>query len=175
LDLAVRAQDYYIDRYVIHLAENYYPAYVPWHTFSLNKLWKITKNPLYAEAIFVLNDELLKTQDTTNEIGRFYDPDHPEYGSPHASSDGVYTEGLAYAYEIAKLTGNKNHQKLYEDSLQLAVGNLISLQYTKDTAAQYKRPDRAIGALRYSTDRSGIRIDTVQHTLDAYRKILSVY
>jgi len=43
LATAVKSQDFYIDRYVVHLEDNYYPAYVPWHTQSLNKLYKITR------------------------------------------------------------------------------------------------------------------------------------
>jgi len=42
LDAAVRAQDYYVARYVTEMERNYYPAYVPWHTMSLAKLRKLS-------------------------------------------------------------------------------------------------------------------------------------
>lgn len=175
LNAITLAQEYYVDRYVTHLEQNYYPAYVPWHTLSLNKLWKIQPKQEYRDAIFVLNDKLLEILDRTQYIGRFYNPQTPEYGTPHSSSDGVYTEGLVYAYEIAVLTGSKDHQQRYAEALKLALPNLFSLQYNEETASVYQRPDRAIGGLKYSVDHSGIRIDTVQHTLDAYRKLMQLH
>ena len=39
-------------------------------------------------------------------LGRFYDPEHPEYGPPNSGSTSPYVESLAYAYEIAKMEGD---------------------------------------------------------------------
>ena len=170
LDAAVKSQDFYIDRYVVNLEDNYYPAYVPWHTQSLNKLYKITGEQKYADAIMVLNDKLLEIQDTSNNstLGRFYDPSHPEYGTPHSSSDGVYTEGLAYAYEIASLTNDAKHQGKYKTGIILGVHNLINLQYNNSDK-------KTNGAIRYSNDDYRLRIDTTQHAIDAFGKILDVF
>jgi hypothetical protein len=179
LKTAIKSQDFYVDRYVTHLKENYYPAYVPWHTQCLNKLYKITGNKKYADAIFVMNDELLKIQNTNGKpdkkyLGRFYNPKYKQYGSPHSSSDGVYTEGLAYAYEIAKMVGDKEHEEKYKKAIILGVHNLMSLQYTEDEANKHPYPERLSGAIRYTADDPRIRIDTVQHTIDAFTKILQV-
>ncbi len=174
LNAAIRSQEYYIDRYVINLADNYYPAYVPWHTISLNKLWKITGNDIFSESIFILNNKLLETLDRTNYIGRFYNPSTPQYGSPHISSDGVYTEGLAYALEIAQLKGNQYLQEIYLQALTLAVQNIKSLQYNKENTARFKRPDRVIGSFRKHVDGTSTRIDNVQHIMDAYRKLMDI-
>jgi len=174
LDAAVRSQDYYIQQYVTEMDKHYYPAYVPWHSISLNLLWKITGKQKYANAIFALNEKLLEIQDRTDEVGRFYNPRTPQYGTPHSSSDGVYTEGLAYAYEVARLTGDKKREQTYDRAIRMAVNNLVTLQYDDATAAQYRHPDRAIGALKYRRDASGIRIDTTQHAMDAYRKIIQL-
>jgi len=168
LKAAVRAQDFYIERYVKNLKDNYYPAYVPWHTQSLNKLYKLTKNDKYANAVFILNDELLKIQDNDEFPGRFHDPQFPQYGNPHASSDGVFTEGLAYAYEIAVLKNDQKHIKKYERAIKLAVRNLISLQYSGDNR-------KSKGAFRCRAGDNRIRVDTTQHTIDAYRKIIEVF
>lgn len=175
----IHSQDFYIDHYVTQLSENYYPAYVPWHTQSLNKLYKITGDKKYAKAIFILNDELLKIQNQTGRsiqgyLGRFYNPAHPEYGSPHSSSDGVYTEGLAYAYEIAKIIGDKRHQEKYKKGTILGAHNLINLQFTEINTSHFNKPWRLIGAIRYKYKDDRIRIDTTQHTIDAFRKIKDV-
>jgi hypothetical protein len=175
LEAAIRSQDFYIDKYVMQLRENYYPAYVPWHTQSLNKLYRITGEQRFADAIFVLNDELLIILDRLDQVGRFYSPDYPQYGAPHASSDGVYTEGLAYAYEVARWVGDEAHQRSYREALELAVGNLVKLQYTEDSALNFLYPDKIAGALRVNVQDYRIRTDTTQHAIDAYRKILQVF
>jgi hypothetical protein len=45
----------------------------------------------------VLNDKLLDEMlvfesDILDIVGRFYNPEFPQYGTPHSASDGVYTE-----------------------------------------------------------------------------------
>jgi len=174
LDAAVRAQDFYYEKYITQIDEQYYPAYVPWHTISLSHLYKITGDRRYAEGIFILNDRLLEMMDRTDHVGRFYSSSTPEFGTPHAASDGVYTEGLAYAYDIARDVQDTAHQEAYEHALVLAVRHLRSLQYTEEEVAKDVEPWRRMGAFRYSTTNASIRIDTTQHTMDAYTKILEV-
>ncbi|MEO7098983.1 MAG: hypothetical protein ABI162_06445 [Luteolibacter sp.] len=173
LNHAKKAQEFYLDRYVNHLKENYYPAYVPWHTISLNKLYKITNEKKYADAIFTMNDILLVMQDTKKHVGRFYNAKTPQYGKPHAASDAVYTEGLAYAYEVAVLVGDKTREKKYLNALKLALRNLQSLQYTGNIPARYDS-EKVRGGIQTRVGTTFIRIDNVQHTLDAYRKIQEV-
>ena len=170
LNAAIKSQDFYLGKYVTNLEENYYPAYVPWHTQSLNKLYKITGEQKYADAIMVLNDKLLEIQETesSSTIGRFYDPLHPEYESTNSSSDGIYTEGLAYAYEIASLTNDTKHQGKYKTGIILGVHNLINLQYNNSDK-------KTNGAIRYSSDDYQLRIDSTQHTIDAFGKILDIF
>lgn len=68
-DIALLSQDYYLQAYVDHIEENYYPAYVPRHTISLYHAYQITQEKKYADAIFLLNDklidEMLHTDTTT--------------------------------------------------------------------------------------------------------------
>ncbi len=175
LNAAKKSQDFYLEEYVTNIEQNYYPAYVPWHTISLNKLYKITNDEKYSEAIFILNDKLLELLDRNEYIGRFYNKETPQYGTPHSSSDGIYTEGLAYAYEIAKLTGDKKREKEYSEALKIAVQNLKKLQYQDEELASVKDKWRLIGALRYKDGESSIRLDSTQHAIDAYTKILEVY
>ncbi len=170
LKAALKSQDYYVRKYVEKLEQNYYPAYVPWHTMSLNKLYKITENGEYAEAAFTLNDKLLELQDGERFIGRFYNPDTPQYGSPHTSSDAVYTEGLAYTYELAKLTNDMERQRIYREAIELAIDNLISLQYKdpRDTSHIFS------GSFKVRIDSSWNRVDATQHAIDAFNKLLQV-
>jgi len=172
LEAAQHSADYYIDAYVTRMDEHYYPAYVPWHSIAYNELYKITDEQQYADAIFAMTDKLLEIQDTERYIGRFYNPDTPQYGSPHSSSDAVYTEGLAYAYEIAEMAGDTKRAQRYRDALEIGVRNLISLQYTAPREVSVvEDPRRYVGAMRINVDNPRIRVDTTQHAIDAFTKI----
>jgi len=174
-----KSQDFYVKRYAYELRKNYYPAYVPWHAQSLNKLYKITRDPVYAEAMMIMNDELLKIQNQDGVPykdlqGRFYNPLYKQYGSPHSSSDAVYTEGLAYAYEIAKLIGDSVHVERYGKAIALGVHNIMNLQYKGPDTYYMAYPKRVLGAIRYHVMDNRIRNDTSQHMSDAFSKIVAI-
>lgn len=182
LDAAIKSQEFYLEKYVTHIAENYYPAYVPRHTLSLYNLYVLTKDERYADAILLLNDklidEILHTTVTTGSVdllGRFYNPKFPQYGTPHSASDGVYVEGIAYAYEIATMRGDSEHQEKYRAALELGVHNLLNLQYDEMDAYFVEHPERVIGALRFNNLDNRIRTDTTQHALDALIKIEQIF
>lgn len=182
LDAAIKSQEFYLDRYVTHIAENYYPAYVPRHTLSLYNLYILTKDERYADAILLLNDkvidEMLHTTITTGSadlLGRFYNPKFPKYGTPHSASDGVYVEGIAYAYEIATMRGDSEHQEKYRAALELGVHNLLNLQYDEMDAYFVEHPERVVGALRFNNLDNRIRTDTTQHALDALIKVEQIF
>jgi hypothetical protein len=142
---------------------------------SLNNLYKLTQDQRYADAVYILTDKVLELLDRQVFVGRFYDPATPEYGTPHSSSDGVYTEGLAYAYEIAILNGDEIRQQRYRKALELAIFNLASLQYRYPVFDEGQvEPSKYIGGIRIRHDSSWIRIDTIGHALDAFDKILEI-
>jgi len=180
LDAAVKSQDYYVHEYVDLIDENYFPAYVPWHTISLYKLYLITGSDRYRDAIFTLNDRLIQMQNQDGKpyidfLGRFYDPVHPEYGVPFSGSTAVYVEGLTYAYELAELAGDYERMYEYKKAILLGVHNLINLQFDEADMYYLSHPERVEGALRYGVDDNRIRIDTTQHTIDAFIRVLDVF
>lgn len=168
LSAALKAQNFYLKKYVEDMEQNYYPAYVPWHSLSLSRLYDLTSEKRYLEAILLLNDELLKILDKKQFPGRFYNPDYPQYGTPHSSSDGVYTEGLIYAYEAARALGNKKKAIAYFEALQLASTHLIGMQYKSELA-------KLNGGIRINHEDARIRLDNVQHAVDAFNKIIEVF
>lgn len=173
LDAAIRAQRYYVERYVKEISLYYYPAYVPWHTMSLYGLFKLTGYRGYADAALVLNDKLLELQDTIQYVGRFFNPDFPEYGAPHSASDGVYTEGMTYAYELAVLVGDVERVVRFGRAMALALENLYGLQVA-DVESTMKDSSVVVGAFRTRVDSWILRIDNTQHVIDAYRRVLEM-
>lgn len=183
LNAALLAQKYYLDKYITNIDANYYPAYVPWHSIALSYLYDITWQIQYAQAIFILNDKLIDEMLHTNKhephlIGRFYNPLFSWYGSAHSSSDGIYTEWVAYAYDTALKMNDQYHIKKYHDALVLAVNNLMRLQYQPNDTGSWKVDSfknlNIIWAIRIHYSNPSIRVDTTQHALDAFNKILSV-
>ena len=174
LDAARLSAEFYILAYADNIEYNYYPAYVPWHTMALNKLHRITSDEQYINAIFVMNDKLLELLDRDEYVGRFYNEETPQYGSPHASSDGVYTEGVAHALDAAKRAGDEEHIELYSEVLRLSVSNLMRLQYSEYAFPSYIPSENYVGAIKVRIDSRWIRVDTTQHTIDAFTKVLEV-
>jgi hypothetical protein len=170
-----KSQAYYLTRYVEQIDQHYYPAYVPWHVQSLNALYQLTEKREYLEAAMTLTDRLLEMQDTGAAEpyyrGRFFNPATPQYGSPHASSDAVYTEGLAHALEMAQGMGDVARVKRYSAALALALRNLDNLQY-RGPRMYFSRCIPCVeGAFRIHTTDNKVRVDSTQHALDAFLKI----
>lgn len=179
VDRAREAQEYYLAKYVDSIADNYYPAYVPWHSMSLHRL--VTAGGVddnvsdeYRHAVFRLTDTLLVLQDRGRFPGRFYNAQFPQFGAPHASSDAVYTEGLAYAYDLARQSGDDLRMHEYAEGIALAVRNLRTLQLTDYDGAAAFGQHRVVGAVRTRVASHVIRVDAVQHMIDAYRQIVAV-
>jgi hypothetical protein len=175
LEKALRAQAFYIQRYVNHIDRHYYPAYVPWHVMSLSASWRITGDTTYALSAFRLADTLLVLQDTVQYPGRFYNPNYGHFGSPHSSSDGVYTEGIAYALELAIALKQDKRAARYRRALQYALHNLLSLQIQPWEVWGSPNASRAQGAIRIRNRSMQTRVDCTQHTMDAVLQILRVW
>lgn len=175
LAAAKKAQEHYLDSYVTHLEDNYYPAYVPWQTFALSHLYGLTGDARFRDAVFTLNDKLLEIQDTDRYKGRFFNPDFSRYGGTHSSSDGVFTESLAYALAMAREAGDKEREERYRKAIKLAMKNLETLQYQLEPVRLRNGRIPVTGAIRVREDDGRVRIDSTQHAMDAMRKILSVW
>jgi len=174
LNAALKSAEFYIKKYVQNIEKNYYPAYVPWHTISYAKLYKITNDLKFVNAIFTLNDKLLELQDTTNEVGRFFNPAAPEYGAPHSSSDGIYTEGLAYAFEIADLANDTDRKERYKKSIELSLKNIQKLQYRLPLPNSPIPFESYRGGIKTNIDNPWTRIDNAQHTIDGMDYLIQI-
>lgn len=156
------------------------PAFVPWHTMAYAAMWRQTGKRELLEYIFEMNDWLSTLQQWQEAPcddlrGRFYDKQHPEYGPPHASSDGVYLEGLVDAFELARRIGDTARAQRYRRVLLRGLRHLMQLQYRTDVDMYYiSKRDRVLGGLKTTLYDNAIRIDNVQHTLMAVLKIVTV-
>ena len=107
--------------------------------------------------------------------GRYYDPKNPQYGPPHASSTGVYLEGLADALKLARACGDETRATAYERAVWRSVRALRQLQFKDDVDAFYAtQGDKVMGGLRTETYNNEIRVDNVQHGLMGLLKLTRI-
>ena len=153
------------------------PAFVPWHTQACASLFAQTGDRAYAAFVLEMNDWLLPMQQWDGVApdlrGRFYDPQRPEFGPPHASSTAVYLEGLTDAAPVARALGESRRAERYERAVRRGLRALRQLQYRDSRDMFYiSRPERVRGALRAKAYDNAVRVDSAGHALAAAVKIL---
>ena len=154
------------------------PAFIPWHTQAYYKVWKTTQNEELRDFVFLMNDWLLGLQQWESAErfpdtqGRFYDPKRP-FGPPHASSTGVYLEGLIDAHQMAKASGDSGRQEQYRRSIIRGLRSVMQLTFLDDVDLYYVyQKDKVLGGVRETVYDNEIRVDNIQHNLMALLKIL---
>jgi len=154
------------------------PAFIPWHTQAYYKVWKTTQNEELRDFVFLMNDWLLGLQQWESAErfpdtqGRFYDPKRP-FGPPHASSTGVYLEGLIDAHQMAKASGDSGRQEQYRRSIIRGLRSVMQLTFLDDVDLYYVyQKDKVLGGVRETVYDNEIRVDNIQHNLMAILKIL---
>ncbi len=153
------------------------PAFVPWHSQAYAIVYRRTGHAALRDFVFEKNDWLLAMQQWDSAPfedlkGRFYSPERPEYGPPHASSTGVYLEGLAEAYALAKETGDTSRSSAYLTAILRGLRSLRQLQFVDDVDMFYISKRRRVhGALRTEAYNNEIRVDNVAHCLIALLKL----
>ncbi|TMP78447.1 hypothetical protein CWB73_16675 [Pseudoalteromonas phenolica] len=183
-ELTITRNNHHIERFM--KAFNYYrrwhldnrnPAFVPWHTQAYFLVWQITKNDELKNFIFQMNDWLLEIQqwetaEFSDMQGRFYDPKRAYFGPPHASSTGVYLEGLIDAYQLAKYVSDHERMQNYRVAILRGIRSIMQLQFKSESECYYiENPSKVLGGIRTTVYDNTIRIDNVQHALMAFYKI----
>lgn len=161
--------------------DNRNPAFVPWHTQAYYLVWQKTKHPDLAAFIFEMNDWLLSMQEWDDAaypdtLGRFYDDDRSYYGPPHASSTGVYIEGLIDAYALAQAFGDVTRAENYRRTILRGIRSLMQLQFADNVDMYYvSQREYVEGGLRTTVYDNEIRVDNIQHGLMGLLKILDIF
>jgi len=147
------------------------PAFIPWHTQACVGLFRAIGDPELRDFVFEMNDRLITTQQWGGGLpqdvwGRFYDPNWPGYGPPHAASTGVYLEGLAFAHALATEAGDDARASAYRGAIRRGLRNLRQLQIVSDADMFYvSKPQHVQGAIRTEVYNNEIRLDNVGHTM----------
>ncbi len=175
LDRFMKSYQYYRFWHV----ENRNPAFIPWHTQAYFNMWEILGDRELANWTFEMNDWLIEQMLQVHSplypdiAGRFYNPRKPKFGTPHASSTGVYMEGLIDAFEMADRLGDTVRRERYRLALCRGIRSCWQLTFTDELEAFYAQdPARAVGGARTSLYNNLVRCDNVQHNLMGILKLL---
>lgn len=147
------------------------PAFIPWHSQAYALAFGVSRASEMRDFVLEMNDWLLPLQQWGRPLapvfwGRFYDPERPDFGPPHASSTGVYIEGLAAALALALKTKDHSRAAGFEHAIWRAARNLRQLQFKDPVDAFYiQKRSRVLGGLRTEAYNNEIRVDNVQHGL----------
>lgn len=156
------------------------PAFIPWHTQAYFNVWQQVRDERLAKAIFEMNDWLLDVQQWQTAPypdcqGRFYDPQRP-FGPPHASSTGVYLEGLADAFSLARELADERRLNSYRLAIIRGLRSIAQLTFKDDVDMFYvAKRGRLRGGVRTTEYNNIVRIDNVQHPLMAIHKVLDTF
>lgn len=151
------------------------PAFVPWHiqaiALHLDSFEPDTNTTTWlTEYLFELADWLVGYQQTIDapsaiEYGRFYDPMRPDFGPPHASSTGVYLEGLSLAAKVAIRSDHVRTER-YLGSIRTGFRHQMQLQTSlAKTRSPLEPCALLINGIPNSTNDHTVRIDNAAHCL----------
>ncbi len=168
------------DYYRAKLGKDFMPQYAPWHMQAYSIAYEKSHDERYAEYVFWLADGLIQTmlkhdvRARPDEVGRFFNPEYPQWGPPHSASTSIYVEGLTYAHMLAKERGESARAQKYKDAILQGTRSLLLLQWTPESAYYVAAPDRVVGSFKISiTDNRG-RIDQTGHTANAFARVKEI-
>ncbi|BBK37542.1 hypothetical protein STAQ_26200 [Allostella sp. ATCC 35155] len=154
------------------------PAFVPWHAQAHAALHAATGMTERVPFVFEMTDWLLpmqqwETAPAEDMRGRFYAPDRPEFGPPHAASTGAYMEGLAAAITLARSLGDGDREERYHTVFLRAARNIRQLAFVdEEDFFNISRRSRVAGGVRTEVYDNTIRVDNIQHPLMAILMML---
>ena len=158
---------------------NQNPAFIPWHVQACCRFFRRDGDAGMAAFVFEMSDWLVTLQQRAgppDARGEFFTPQTAHFGPPHASSTGVYLEGLIEAFALARDLGDRQRANTYRRAILRGLRSLMQLQFRDGADMFYLvRRDRVAGGLRTATFDSTVRIDNVQHGLMAIWRIMAVF
>jgi hypothetical protein len=151
-------------------------AFVPWQTAAYTEAYVQTKESVFAEFVYEMNDWLCGLQydqlDPRRPLwnGGFMKwADGKAIDAAPTIDSAMYAEGLAEARRAAHAGSDATRYQHYTDVLHRSLQFLSRLQYTDANTQHFEewyRP-RLVGGFHASTQDGNLRIDYTQHALSA--------
>lgn len=167
-----KALAYYQPRWKAHP----HPASILWYTAAYTEAFLLTKDKVFADAVFEMNDWLCGLQYTR------LDPRHPQWvggfmgfeagksvaAEPRVAS-AVYAEGLVEACRVARQLGDVPHYQRYRTAARSCLQFLTMLQFTDANTthfADWYKPV-LVGGFHATPQDGNLRLDYTQQAVSA--------
>lgn len=95
------------------------------------------------------------------------------YGD-HGYIDGARAEGLIAAYYLAKKVGREDLAEYFLENCKTVAESLMYSYNSEESTYMHKYPEKAIGTFRFKFTRHWVRVDTSQHTVCFFVRLLFV-
>lgn len=171
--------------------KNRNPAFVPWHLQANYEMWKALGDDqaefkaelvefMFETATWLVDNMQLWDEGEwlyPDEKGQFYAAKQ-RWGIPHASSTGVYLEGLIDAWQLARDLGEHDKREFYRVAMIRGIRSMMQLQFADDIDMYYVSANKrkyVEGGVRTNIFDNKIRCDNVQHPLMGIIKILRMF
>jgi hypothetical protein len=151
-------------------------AFVPWQTAAYAEAFVQTKEPVFAEFVYEMNDWLCGLQydqlDPRRPLwngGFMKSADGRAIDAPPTIESAVYAEALVEARRAARAGSDATRYQHYTEVLHRSLQFLVRLQYTDANTQHFEewyRP-RLVGGFHASTQDGNLRVDYTQHALSA--------
>lgn len=128
-------------------------AFYAWGVRGMAGLYGIVPINAYKDFVFDLSDKMLKTDYFTGDTAKI--------------SLGVFIEGLAPVYELAKLKKDQKRAETYKKAIEFGVSKLLKLQISEHDVLSSQIFENARGGFCSNITCKKIRIDNVQHGMAA--------
>jgi hypothetical protein len=146
-----------------------------WLMMGVMELWDFEEMRDSRYANFVFSD----ARKMVEQMYKVTDAPYPDYAGAfyyefgdYPYADGARLEGLLGAYELACKMNNVNIRRCLWKSLRLGAWAVAHMVNTKEAIYCAKRPEIALGGIRFKYTRQWFRIDTIQHVACFYAKLL---
>ncbi|MGA1821910.1 MAG: hypothetical protein ACMUIG_05230 [Thermoplasmatota archaeon] len=153
-----RSWEFYVDFY----GSGVYTPFTPWGVESLVYMHSVTNDTKYSNLALIMGHRATLGQLTEGFKG---DPRYVGgFGNPPGSTTASKIEGVVDAFLLAGRMNDTYYTDLYSRHIRLAKDFLIRLQFNETDAGDYPDPERSVGGVPGSYQKTSVRIDYVQHT-----------
>ena len=147
-----------------------HPTAIPWYAQALRKRAELLKDPEDWIQLRTIALSLLELQDKKVFPGRFWRPKAHELGPPNTVRDAQSTRTLMMGLEASLRLSDQRSARRLKKAILLGLENLKAHQYTMGVAEAFRRPNEAIGAVRFRYDESLCRIDSTIFAAEVFEQ-----
>lgn len=146
-----------------------------WLMLAIAELWDFPEMRRDHYKDFVFRDARKMIQ----HMYKVGDAPYPDYAGAfyyqfgdYPYSDGARMEGIVAAYDLAIKADARDEQAFLWQAMKLGAWSLLHLVNTPEALYAAKKPERALGGIRFKYTRQWFRIDTIQHVAGFFAKML---